>query len=560
MSHAALYLNPEAYDTTGKALMGRQSAGESFLRGYLQHGRAEEFWFWNVADRPNDELTAFIERINPIGSKSSIIARHDRMGLGRAGNVFITSPNVQREAWMRRSMRARDAYGISGITHTTASEWVMDTVADLLLAPIEPWDRLICTSSAVRASVEVELEAVRADYEGRLGATRLPEPQLVTIPLGINTADYSVSEADRLRWRAELDIPEDAVVVLYLGRFNPKAKMNPLPMALALERAAQAAGRPVAWVQAGWAVSAKDEKAFHNECRALCPSVLYREVDGRRPEVRFSIWSVADIFFSLSDNIQETFGLTPVEAMAAGIPCVISDWNGYRDTVRHGVDGFRVSTYAPAAGAGEDIAFRHANSWTNYDNYVGAASQLTAVDIGETAGALLDLIENPELRARMGTSAQVQARAKFDWSVIIPQYEAMWADMTERRLAATPETIQPRNLVSNPRRLDPFQLFGGYPSEWFTASTMVMMTPGKGWSSVQALMKLSLAVHGAHALPNLVELEAMVERLSAHRQMTAADLASTFHPARRSIVERGLLWLAKYEIVTILPRARQIAG
>ena len=40
---------------------------------------------------------------------------------------------------------------------------------------------------------------------------------------------------------------------------------------------------------------------------------------------------------SLADNIQETFGLTPVEAMAAGLPCVMSDWDGYRDTVRDGV-------------------------------------------------------------------------------------------------------------------------------------------------------------------------------------------------------------------------------
>ena len=61
-------------------------------------------------------------------------------------------------------------------------------------------------------------------------------------------------------------------------------------------------------------------------------------VDGRPADTRFSIWSVADIFISFSDNIQETFGLTPVEAMAAGLPSVVTDWDGYRDTVRHGID------------------------------------------------------------------------------------------------------------------------------------------------------------------------------------------------------------------------------
>ncbi len=38
------------------------------------------------------------------------------------------------------------------------------------------------------------------------------------------------------------------------------------------------------------------------------------------------------IFTSPIDNIQETFGLTPVEAMACGVPRLSSDWDGYRDT------------------------------------------------------------------------------------------------------------------------------------------------------------------------------------------------------------------------------------
>ena len=57
-------------------------------------------------------------------------------------------------------------------------------------------------------------------------------------------------------------------------------------------------------------------------------------------------WASADLFLSLVDNPQETFGLAPVEAMAAGIP-VIGDWDGYRFTVSDGVEGFRIPTLAP---------------------------------------------------------------------------------------------------------------------------------------------------------------------------------------------------------------------
>ena len=42
--NAAIYYHPEAYTTSGPKLMGRNAAGESFLRGYLQYSKATEFW------------------------------------------------------------------------------------------------------------------------------------------------------------------------------------------------------------------------------------------------------------------------------------------------------------------------------------------------------------------------------------------------------------------------------------------------------------------------------------------------------------------------------------
>ena len=50
----------------------------------------------------------------------------------------------------------------------------------------------------------------------------------------------------------------------------------------------------------------------------------------------------ASYSLSLVDCLQETFGLTPIEAMASRLPVVVSDWNGYRDTVVEGRTGYRV--------------------------------------------------------------------------------------------------------------------------------------------------------------------------------------------------------------------------
>jgi hypothetical protein len=83
-------------------------------------------------------------------------------------------------------------------------------------------------------------------------------------------------------------------------------------------------------------------------------------VRGREEAVRREIWSAADIFTHLVDNIQETFGQAPVEAMAAGLPVVVTDWVGFRDTVRHGVDGMLVRTTMASPGEGREASLRYA--------------------------------------------------------------------------------------------------------------------------------------------------------------------------------------------------------
>jgi hypothetical protein len=43
MASAAIYYHPEAYSIGGPKLMGRNAAGESFLRGFLLHSKTSEY-------------------------------------------------------------------------------------------------------------------------------------------------------------------------------------------------------------------------------------------------------------------------------------------------------------------------------------------------------------------------------------------------------------------------------------------------------------------------------------------------------------------------------------
>ena len=532
--------------------MGRHAAGESFLRGFLRHADVDAFHFFNASNQASAALNPLINRIEPPTKSVIWSTRRQRQNLARPGCLYVPGPTLAAEAWARRPFGARQ-FSLCGVTHTTATHRVMDAVADLSVAPLEPWDALICTSTAVRASVEAELSAVREDLTQRLGATRLPQPQLATIPLGLNSADFAPDPAQRRSWREKLDIPEDALVVLYLGRYSAGAKMNPALMAMALEAAAQRTGRQIYWVVAGWAGTDQESAKFHAMTKQWCPSIHYRGVDGRPPDTRFSIWSVADIFLSLSENIQETFGLTPLEAMAAGLPCVISDWNGYRDTVRHGIDGFRIPTIAPRAGLGRDLAFGYANDWYSYDQYVAAASQLSAVDLRLAADALVALIGDPELRRKQGECGARRARETFDWARIIPQYQALWGELAAVR-ATVGAANAPASLTDNPRRMDPFRLFAAYPTQVLQPDTMIEAVPDLTWPDVQARLALPLAALANWAMPTMDEIEHVFNQLARSSPMAASEVIVALPPSRQPFVERGILWLAKFGIVRIATR------
>lgn len=547
MTNAAILVHPEAYNTKGPALMGRHSAGESFLKGFLRHADVERFYFWNFGGGPTAAAEAMINAIEPITRPATWVGRFDFPGLEQAGALFFNAPANVQEAWNRRMGGSSRRYSITGITHTTATAQVMDAISNMLLSPVEPWDALICTSSAVRDCLSQQLENTM-DYLGsRLGATRTPAIRLETIPLGLNTEEFTPKAEDRAQWRKDLGIADDAIAVLYMGRFSMHSKMNPAPMGVALARAAERTGRPVHWIVTGWS-SANLEAGFKQAVTESAPGVTVHFVDGRVPTTRFSIWHAADIFFSLSDNVQETYGLTPVEAMAAGLPCVISDWDGYKDTVRHGVDGFRIPAYMPPPGGGADFAARFYNQMDSYETYIGGTSHFTAVDLDEATDALSALIDNPPLRQRMGSAARERAVRDFDWKAIIPRYQALWGELAAIRKAATTESPMP----DNPWRPDPYSYFANYPTEPVRPDMRFQISAGADAAQAAARLQSPSAGFARHYLPSEAEVTMMMQVLADNGPMTAEAFAAAMPANRRPALERSLLWLAKHGFVSVL--------
>lgn len=470
----AIYFHPDQVEGQGRDLVGRRSAGEGFLKGYLAHGCGETI---RVVCDTAEASQAFADKLASLGETRQVRATVLRGGgsFADAGCIFFPSPGYAGATWTRQRF-GPERVSLVGITHTMSTRRAVEGLHELIAQPVEDWDAIICTSRAVQSVVRRQVEVCAAYYAKRFGASRVPVPRLPVIPLGVEAAGFAPLPGARARMRAQFGAGEGAVVVLTVGRLSVVEKANPVPLFMALEDVAQETGREVHLWITGWA-SRPEEEALHREgAAALCPSVKVTLVDGREADVRRNIWAGADVFTLPADSIQETFGLVPVEAMAAGLPVVMPDWDGFRDTVRHGETGFLVPTRMVPPGVGQAIARRFAEGTDGYLQYLTLVQGQVQVDVPAYRAALLALMD-AGLRARMGAAASAHVRARFDWSAVIPQYLDLARELEAARRGQVATTPMLLPGAPSPMEIDPFALYADYPTAPILPQTRV--EPGR---------------------------------------------------------------------------------
>ncbi|NDD14631.1 MAG: glycosyltransferase, partial [Betaproteobacteria bacterium] len=370
----------DAYSTKDK-LMGRQQNGVNFFRAITQADGVSGHTRWAGFDRG---IPAALKQALLDAGYRGRLQWHALLEPSNASSVdvlYYPAPVTIDLAHLRNRCGVH-AYSLMGVTHTLASGGAMDQISALAIAPFQSWDALICTSRAAKVFAENLIEANRDYMQVQLGATDFPKVKLPVIPLGVDTQHFSPQEVRRKTLREQMGFDQDTVVILFVGRLSFHAKANPLVVYKTLEQLAQAQPHlRLVYLEVGQYPNLSIQSAFQRAQGLLAPSVGCQWIDGAIQDRVMEAWQVADIFVSCSDNVQETFGLTPLEAMACSIPVVVSDWDGYRDTVRDGLDGFRIPSLLPHAstGAGQSLQFSHASREESYDYYIGKLSLMTAI-------------------------------------------------------------------------------------------------------------------------------------------------------------------------------------
>ncbi len=540
-TNAVLYYHPDAYRSDRVQVKGRHAAGAGFLDGFIRHSGVEQFYALVSKQHREDfgrHLRALDSRKRPLKALSPASPE-----LADIGTLHLPGPGLAERTWQRR-VQGDGHFSICGLTHTLSSERVIKSLQDNLVAPTCEWDALICTSIAAREVVLRIQEGHQAYLEERFGAPVQARMQLPIIPLGVDSEYFAqlASSEQGVALRQRLGIAAEDVVFLFAGRLSFHSKAHPVPMFLAAEAAqARLPYRKIHLLMAGQFYNDSIREEF-SSATAACPNVSVHFVDGADDLMMASVWAAADVFISLSDNVQETFGLTPVEAMAAGLPCIVSDWNGYRDTVVEGENGMRIATTIATASAAEVLARRYALGLETYDRFIGATAMITSVDIASAAEAMLKLADSADLRMQMGAAGSVRARQHFDWAHIISRYQQLWRELAERRQSAD------TNSASNPMYPSPFAVFADHAGSQLHIDTQVSRLGS--YQELRALRQSSLNSFADNQLFDDALLQDLWRGLPEQAQPLSAILTS-YEAAMHLPLQRALLYLAKFGLVRL---------
>lgn len=238
-----------------------------------------------------------------------------------------------------------DIFSAHGVPH---AGWIRDvrrkrlSLFDWALSTVERRAMAEGGASCFLPVSSIAMEAFRREYATLPGQWQIVHP-------GVDVERFSAPERDacRAEIRGRYGIGADDLLLLFVGMNFEVKGLDTIIAAVAKARAA----RPEANVRL-LVVGRGDERKYGKiaESLGIADAVTFAGTQHAGLE-RF--YRAADIFVLLSAF--DTFGMVILEAMAAGLPVIVSPNVGAKDLVEEGVNGFVLPDFRDADAAADRI-------------------------------------------------------------------------------------------------------------------------------------------------------------------------------------------------------------
>jgi glycosyltransferase involved in cell wall biosynthesis len=452
----------------GRGRVGRRVANHFFFRALMTHGTFDEYHFILANSAHVRQFREnHADLIGSFGDRVRVRTRLDLIdAVGRIDyTVFHQSDHLNgfnALCRLRNDMGA--AIPVTAFVHSLSYQEQMGAFLEMLHTDVREYDGLISSSACGREVLANCFERLSAGFS-------LPEAavDLTVIPLGIAE---EATPMERGEARMTLGIAPDAVVGLCFGRFSDFDKMDLFPLLQALAQVVKDRTEPWRLILAG---------AVHDTTYLELVKLWIRALGlGNRVDIvvepdednKKALFAASDFFVSVADNPQETFGMTLVEALWAGLPLIVSDFNGYREI------------------GADDVALRVPTTWGNLPElarvqplmddllFSRLSAQMLEVDVDALADALLAFYTDDALRRRLGEAATRRFAETYSHRHIISQLEAYWDGLKDRAQEhSRPSASAPAvSTEDDPLCISIFDTFAHYVTRFLDDGDMVQMT------------------------------------------------------------------------------------
>lgn len=544
----------------------RRKPTGSFLSAFAKYGDISTLYCQTFDAADYDDFVSRIARLKQQDLECRYVRPGDISAFDHAPVLRIADGAAAPLAWRRRTTGQR-RYSIVTEINALGAASVHRNMMEFSTAPVQAWDAMLFPSPSIMTVAEDRINETMSYLASRFNCEPNMPAQRVVIPPGMNVDALNETEDTRMfreGVRRRLGIGNDDMCVLVTGHFAFYERMHPTPLMLALESAARRTGIRIHLLMAGWFDTARIERAYRDLGRDFAPAINVIFLDGRDDEIRSGVWFAGDVYAAFHDSTAHGVDMELLEAMAAGLPIVASDWGANRDFVENTKHGYLIPTYLPLPQSGGDLSLAPEREILQghderSDTFLsGTVAQMTAIDIRGAADAFEALARDPQRRKEMGAAARKQIVATCDWSVVIRRHQDLWAELRKLR-ADSDEIAQPdADATVIPHLDDPFTVFQPFASYVIDEDTMVSLHPGikNGEGVAERLTRVRanpLNDVAGQVMLSAEEQDIMLRAMADSSGISVIQLAEQISDGRRYRLPRTLAWLAKTGLVVLKP-------
>ena len=459
-------------DTVSSAIkdvvFGRNVACRQIIQAFSENIKQDEqigyYLEWKLT---GDPLKAFKDiwgdkDLENIQSKMRYFGEFSELRSDYIECVLIFDPNIDNIARCRLLNSQQKEFSILGLVHSLHTLTSHQRIRSLITGNLMPWDALICTSSDSKQLVDkimhVQAEEIfrkfyLSKHQQLEFQKKIPQTPLIPLagPSDIDCQSGKLLESrDRIKRaaRRSLNIPISSFVMVSVGRLSHITKSNPSILFSTLEKLALKYRRNKFILILAGAFDGQYSMKCYEELYEICKQFQIIILGGTRPitdiEMQKAI-RASDIFISMADNPQETFGLSLLNALVEGTPIIASKWSGYKDIVEHGVNGYLINTSTFSFAESNYSLPRSLYLTSEVDDsiYSYLESMQVIVDPGHLFACLEKLFLSPSLCEKFVHNGYQIYNEKFSPKSVVNKYRDLAYRLTEIRQAFANRTEKP---------------------------------------------------------------------------------------------------------------------